>query len=316
MRRLVLLAFLFTSVLAFAGGKRAPLTSVLTGEALVAYEAAKVDFKAQKYQAALQSFDKAWRLSKEPRLRWNSAACLRKLERNAEALALLDAYLSEAQADLPKEDVDEALRSQEALRLLVATVTVRATPADAQVSIDGTPVTGRRYLEPGRHAVVVERETFQPAVRQESVKAGERLEWAIELLPVATKSAEPAPKRDPQPPPVLVVKQPEPVASPRPTWLPFVVAGLGVAASAIGTGLVVRTAEDFARLRTQCLTRCSPSTWMGSRDLEVVGVTLAASGGAVAVAGLAWGLWWLLTGEAPRVAFVPGVQRLQLEVRF
>lgn len=314
MTRLFVLTLLVGS-LSFAAGKRTPLTTVLTGDALAAYEGAKVDFKAQKFQAALQGFDRAWQLSKEPRLRWNSAACLRKLARNAEALAVLDAYLEEAQADLPPEDLDDAKRAQEALRLLVATVTVRTTPQEAVVSIDGTPVAGRRYLEPGRHAVVAEREGFQPAVRQETVKAGEQVQWAIELVPLATKTDEPAKTS----PPVVVVKPPPPpvpLASPRPVWVPLAVAGLGAAAAAIGAGLVVSSGEDYERLRAACLTRCAPSQWAGARDREIAGVTLAVSGAAVATAGLAWGLWWLLTGAPPQVALAPGLQRLNLEVRF
>ena len=308
MTRAALLALVLASVTAWAQ----PLSQVLKGDALAAYEAARVDFKGQRYQQALLSFEKAWSLSREPRLKWNAAACLRKLERNAEALRKVDAYVAEAQAELTREDLDEARRSQDALRQLVAVVTVLVSPADARVSIDGSPLEGSSsrsiYLEPGRHALVGELEGFQPAIRQETVAAGQRLEWTVAL-----SALEVAP-----PPPVVVVQQPpQPPPAPialRPVWVPLAVAGLGAAAAVTGGALLGGSSDEYERLRVACLTRCAPTQWASARDREVGGVVLISAGSVAAAAALAWAAWWLF--EKPRVVVSPGAGSLHVEVAF
>jgi tetratricopeptide (TPR) repeat protein len=288
---------------------------VLRGEALERYEAAREDFKAQRFQQALAGFVRAYARSREPRLRWNAAACLRKLERNAEALRTLDAYLDEAEKELTPEELDEARRSADALRQLVTTVLVSVDPPDAQVSIDGTPLDAVGtdvYLEPGRHAFLVQKSGFQSQVREQAVRAGERFAWSVTLAPLAA-AAKPAVPPAVVPPTVELRPTPPPPPV-RPRWAPWAVAGGGLAAVAAGAVLLGTSAATFDRLRAECGIVCPPARWAGARDAELAGVILLSAGSALAAAGLGWGLWWSLDGVKAQLAVGP--TRLSLEVRF
>ncbi|MBL8918450.1 MAG: hypothetical protein JNJ54_06285 [Myxococcaceae bacterium] len=311
MRSLVLLVLLAMPSASAAPKPRAPLSQVLRGDALTSYEAARVDFKASHFQQALAGFLKAHRLSGDPRLLWNAAACLRKLERNAEALRTIDRYLADDR-DLSTEERDEALRTQGAVRALVAVVRLDLVPGDLAVSLDGTPLAAPwvLYVEPGRHAFHFSKPGFQDQLKQEALRAGEDVSWTVELAPlVAVPDVAPVAAAPPVPP-VEVLK---PLPAPAPArWPPWVVVGGGAVAGLIGGILLGASSADFARLQQQCGTMCSPQRWAGSRDREVAGVLLVAAGAATALAGLTW--WFLSGGTAARVTLAPA--HLSFEVRY
>lgn len=287
--------------------KRAALSQVLRGEALERYEAARQDFKASRFQPALAGFVQAHRLSGDPRLLWNAAACLRKLERNAEALRTIDRYLSEG-AELTAEEQEEARRAQLAVRALVAVVRLTTVPADVAISLDGTPLEGRGgdgvYVEPGRHAFHFSRAGLQDQLRQEGLKAGEEVSWTIELMPVPLAVQVKA-----APAPVELQVAPSP---PRARWAPWLVVGGGAAVGILGGVFLGTSSASWDRLRRECGTICSPQRWAGSRDLELAGVVLVAAG--VAAIGVGIG-WWALGGE-PAARLTLGPTQVSLEVRF
>lgn len=306
MRLLLVLALLLTTARANAAPpKRPSLSQVLRGEALTKYETARVDFKASRFQQALTGFMQVHGLSGDPRLLWNAAACLRKLERNADALRTIDRYLADGR-ELSAEERDEALRAQTAVRALVAIVHLTTVPADAVVSLDGTPLDAATvvYVEPGRHAFHFSKGGFQEKLKQEALRAGDDVSWTVELSPVVVAVA-PAP-----PPPVVIVAPPAP--SPTPVrWAPWAVVGGGVVAAVVGGVLLGTASADFTTLQQQCGTTCSPQRWAGSRDREVIGLVLLSVGGAAAAAGLGW---WLFGGTSARVTLAPA--HASLEVRF
>lgn len=291
--------------------RRPPLAKVLRGEALESYETARQDFKSQKFQQALAGFVRAHALSREPRLLWNQAACLRKLERNAEALRSLEAYLAQGAEELATEELDEAKRSLLAVRALVAAVQITTVPDGASISVDGAtielPAGQSLYVEPGRHAFLFAKNGYQQTVRQEVLRAGETVGWTVELVAapsaaVVATSRPVAPAALSQPPPT--VKRP---------WTPFLVVGGGAAAGAIGGVLLFTADADYTRLRGACGTMCSPQNVGPSRSKETAGLVLVAAGGAALAAGLGW---WLLSGTEVRaqVAVSPG--GVALEGRF
>lgn len=290
--------------------RRPPLSQVLSGQALAQYEAAREDFKAQRFEQALAGFLRASALSGEPRLRWNAAACLRKLERNAEALRTLVAYLGEAERELTPDELSEARRSVEALRQLVTTVLVSVDPPDARVSVDGVPLDAagpESFIEPGRHAFLVQQEGFQPQAREQVLRAGERFAWSVTLAPLARADG----PQDKGPPTLEPSPAPPPV---RPRWAPWTAAAGGLVAVAAGAVLLGTSAATFDRLRAECGIVCPPSRWAGARDAEVAGVLLLSVGGALAAVGLGWGLWWTFDGARAQLAIGP--THLSLEVRF
>jgi hypothetical protein len=295
--------------LATASSSRRPaLSQVLRGEALAGYEAARQEFKALRYPQALAGFMRVHALSGEPRLLWNAAACLRKLERNAEALRNLESYLAQGEAQLTQEEKQEALRAQTAVQELVATVQLTIVPVDATVAVDGTPLEiapGQGvYLEPGRHALVVTKPGFQERTRQEVLRAGETVRWKIELTPVLVAAVVP---------PVVPVGVKLTSETPRPGWGPWLVAGGGVAVSALGGVLLGLSGSDYARLRQECGTTCSPQRWAASRDRETAGVVLVTAGAAALVAGCGW---WAFGGSDTRAQLTLAPNQLLVEGRF
>lgn len=311
MRSLLLLVLLAMPSASAAPRPRAPLSQVLRGDALTSYEAARVEFKASRFQQALVGFLNAHGLSGDARLLWNAAACLRKLERNAEALRTIDRYLADDH-DLSTEERDEALRTQGAVRALVAVVRLDLVPGDLAVSLDGTPVAAPSvlYVEPGRHAFHFSKPGFQDQLKQEALRAGEDVSWTVELAPlVVVPDVAPVAASAPPPAPVEVVK---PLPSPAPArWPPWVVVGGGAVAGLIGGVLLGTSSADFVRLQQQCGTMCAPQRWAGSRDRELAGVVLVAAGAATVLAGLSW--WFLSGSTAARVTLGP--TQLSFEVR-
>jgi hypothetical protein len=303
--RLLALSLLLAALPALpAPAKRGALSQVLKGEALERYEAARLEFKASRFQQALTFFTQAHELAGDPRLLWNAAACLRKLERNAEALRIIDRYLVAA-SELSPEELDEARRAQVAVRALVAIVRITTSPADVASSLDGTPLEALvAYVEPGRHAFHFSKPGYTEQLRQEGLKAGETVTWNIELAPIVVAVTPVAP-----PPDVKVITQPPPVPV---RWAPWVVVGSGGVAAVVGTIFLVSAGADFTRLRQQCGTVCPPQLWAGSRDREIAGVVLLSAGAAAIAAGIGW---WALGGE-PRVRVSLGPGQLSLEVRF
>lgn len=309
MRALVLLSLLVVLPASAAAPKRPSLSQVLRGDALVRYETARVDFKASRFQQALTGFMHVHGLSGDPRLLWNAAACLRKLERNADALRTIDRYLADGR-ELLAEEKDEAVRAQTAVRALVAIVRLTTVPVDLAVSLDGTPLDGPSvvYVEPGRHAFFFSKPGFQDKLKQEALRAGEDVSWTVELSPVVV-AAVVAP---PAPVPVEVVKPLPPPSPPPVRWAPWAVVGGGAVASVVGAVLLGTSSLTFTQLQQQCGTMCSPQRWAGPRDREVIGVVLVGAGAAVAVAGLGW--WFFGGNTSARVTLAP--TQVSLEVRF
>lgn len=288
--------------------KRPPLSQALRGEALERYEGARQDFKVSRYQPALSGFVRAHVLSGDPRLLWNAAACLRKLERNAEALKNIDRYLAEG-SELTSDERDEARRAQVAVRALVAVVHLTTVPPDVAVTLDGSPIARPEeglYVEPGRHAFHFSHDGLLEKHREETLRAAEEVTWTVELAPVPvalTPSIERAPAVEVKPPP------PAPA---RVRWAPWVVAGGGAAAGILGGAFLGISSAAYERFRQQCGTICSPQRWAGSRDLELAGGVLLAVGGAAIGAGL---MWWLL-GAEPVARVTLGPAHVTFEVRF
>ena len=306
MRWLPLCLLLLPPVASAAPAKRAPLSQVLSGEALERYELARQEFKASRFQPALAAFMRAHVLSADPRLLWNAAACLRKLERNAEALRTIDRYLAEG-IELTAEEREEARRAQLAVRALVAVVHLTTVPGDVSISLDGSPLTGRAsegvYVEPGRHAFIFSKEGFQEKLRQEGLKAGEDTAWTIELLPVPSAVVT-------APVEVKVKSAPE---EPRVRFAPWLVVGGGAGAGILGAVFLGISGAAWDRFRQECGTNCSPQRWAGSRDLEIAGVVLVAAGAAAIGAGFAW---FLLSASQPAARVTVGPTQVSFEVRF
>src|SRR5687767_13864814 len=74
-------------------------------EAIRLFEAAEADYKEQKYEAALEGYEGAYLLSKEPGLLFNIAQCYRLLGKKEEALLTYRRYLEEVPSTPYRQEI-------------------------------------------------------------------------------------------------------------------------------------------------------------------------------------------------------------------
>ncbi len=150
-----------------------PLEETLTGDALVAYEAGRVSFKEGDFATCHAKTKKAFELSKNARLLRNLSTCSAKQRKYA--LAISEAELALELGDLSPDAVANLRESLEFWRTFVAHTTVRVSPANAELVIDGAPsktVDGRAslHLDIGKHEVQVSAPGFLSQVKALDVR--------------------------------------------------------------------------------------------------------------------------------------------------
>lgn len=165
-----------------------PLSESLSGEAKAEYEAAKLLYEDGDYAGASLKFQRAYDLSKDPRLLWNRAAAEKNLRHYVMVSELVRGYLTEGAAFI--SDTDRA--DGEALLLtvsaFVAKLAVTASQAGATVSVDGKPVGTTPLKEPvlvemGQHDVKVELAGYKALSRPVQVAGGgtTAIDFALEV---------------------------------------------------------------------------------------------------------------------------------------
>jgi hypothetical protein len=136
--------------------RAAPLEEVLSGEALVAYEAGRESFKEGDFATCHAKMKRAFDLSKNVRLLRNLSTCSAKQRRYAQAIG--EAELALERGGLSTEAGANLRESLEFWRTFVAHATFNVTPASAELVVDGVPATladGRVVLnlDIGKHEV-------------------------------------------------------------------------------------------------------------------------------------------------------------------
>jgi hypothetical protein len=164
-----------------------PLGKSLTGDAREDFESAEVLVNNGDFAGAYAKFGQAYDLSKDPRLLFNMAICMRNQHDYARMQGLLVRYKNEAaQSMSPKEkaDVDNALAT---IRNLVGTVKVSASEAGAAVTVDGeavgtTPIDEPISLNLGKHTFGIRKDGFEPATRELEVAGGSETPLSLTLV--------------------------------------------------------------------------------------------------------------------------------------
>jgi hypothetical protein len=139
------------------------------------------------------------------------ASVLEALGRNVEAAETYEKFLQSPDAPAAKKaEVQQLLVSLDAK---IGRLQIEVDPPDARVSVDGKPAgePGKPVdvrLDPGGHAVMAEKEGYQPAMRTVKVEAGEKRGVLLKLTPggalppaAAPVPAEPAAPAEPVAPP-------------------------------------------------------------------------------------------------------------------
>jgi hypothetical protein len=154
-----------------------PLAESLGGEALADYEAGKILYADGDFAGASLKFQRAYDLSKDPRLLWNRAAAEKNLRHYVLVSELVRGYLREGGAfitDMERADGEALIQTVSAF---VAKLNVTVNQPGASVSINGKPVGTSPLAEPvlvdmGQHELKVELAGYKPFTRMVQVAGG------------------------------------------------------------------------------------------------------------------------------------------------
>ncbi len=159
------------------------------------------------FDEALEKFERAYELWRNPKILLNIATTLRELGRLTEAASAYEAYLQAPEADTSRvADVRKALAEIDAK---IASVTVDVKTEGASVSIDGTQVERKQAdatwfvrVMPGDHVVTISKDGFETHTEKLTATAGEKLTLRIVLEPIerATPTSQPEATPDAPPP--------------------------------------------------------------------------------------------------------------------
>ena len=251
------------------------------------------DFKAGRYEEALEGFQRANVAGAPPTALFMVGRCHQMMEEWQEARDAFTAFLAAGGLAPTQRARGEAeLRAVEA-RLSKGTLVIQVSPFGATVFVDGRPV-GEAPVEPfevavGRHEVRAAADGYLAVSRTVEVKGAERTLVAIELF---TEPPAPALTDTPAEPPSL----PEPVSPPeQPSYSPWtwITLGTGIALVAGGTASYVLGELDHRQIvdsdgytsgGTVDMTRARALSLEGSGDTKkLVGYVLWGAGGAALV---------------------------------
>ncbi|MEM7606819.1 MAG: PEGA domain-containing protein [Myxococcota bacterium] len=192
-----------------------------------------------RYDAALASFQEAYRIAPHPSVRVNMANCYEQLGRPVEALNHFERFLIEsenASAD-QRAEVRSAIAR---LQAQVGEVFLRVTPEGASVTIDDdttlrAPILDGIKLVAGEHRLRVESEGYAPYEQTFTLEGGGRQEVAVQLEGAVSTEVE-APDE---------VDDGEGFSLPTPVWISAgASAALGIGAIISGV-LALRSNSDF-----------------------------------------------------------------------
>lgn len=165
-----------------------PLAQSLTGDALAAYDSAKLLFEDRDYTGALTKFKLAFDLSGDPRLLWNMAVCEKEVRHYARAATLVSRYLNEGGKVLTTEQRRNATDVQAALRAFYSQVELTGAPQGATVLVDGvavgqTPLKEPLLLDLGLRTLRLELAGYLPFEKTIDVPGKESLQVPVVLTP-------------------------------------------------------------------------------------------------------------------------------------
>lgn len=171
-----------------AGSSLAPLSATLTGDAKAEYEAAKILYEDGDYAGASLKFQRAYDLSKDPRLLWNRAAAEKNLRHYVLVSELVQGYLREGGAFLSDTDRADGKALLETVSAFVAKLNVTVNQPGATISVDTKAVGKSPLAEPvlvdmGQHEVKVELAGFKAVTRPVQVAGGgsTAVDFALEV---------------------------------------------------------------------------------------------------------------------------------------
>jgi hypothetical protein len=176
------------SVAAAPASPPAPLSESLTGEAKAEYEAGKILYQDGDYAGASLKFQRAYDLSKDPRLLWNRAAAEKNLRHYVLVSELVRGYLREGGAFIADADRADGEALIQTVSAFVAKLSITVNQPGATISVNGKPAGTSPLAEPilvdmGQHELKVELAGFKPFTRTVQVAGGgtTAVDFALEV---------------------------------------------------------------------------------------------------------------------------------------
>jgi tetratricopeptide (TPR) repeat protein len=166
---------------AASAAKAKPLRATLSGQALIAFDEAKIAFGKKDFSSALESYQRAYALAAEPRLLYNVAVCYKELGRYARAVRLLEQSIASPER-VPSDFVALVRDAIGTLTPLTSTLVVEAWDGQP-VSLEyrderlERPSGGAVLVDPGVCEVKVTRKGFAPTSIRRDLATGER--WVV-----------------------------------------------------------------------------------------------------------------------------------------
>jgi hypothetical protein len=166
--------------------KRKSLKDSLSGEAREAFDRGVTLYTNRNFEGALSEFDRAYTLSKDPRLLFNMAIAERDLKRYSRALNHLSQELAEGEATLSPDEKRTAEGVREGLKQFTAPLTVESSEGDATVLVDGreagkTPLKEPLIVDVGERAITVSKAGFLDATQRINISGGTQAKLTFTL---------------------------------------------------------------------------------------------------------------------------------------
>lgn len=141
-------------------------------------------YKEGNYAAALAEFNAAYKAVPSYEVLFNIGLSQRRLFKYGDSVKTLNKYLAEGGAKVPKDRRAAVKKELDAIRALVAEVTIKVDGAPAWVALDGeklgkSPFNEPLLIGPGRHTFRAEREGEDPDEKTMELTSVTKVEVAL-----------------------------------------------------------------------------------------------------------------------------------------
>ena len=254
--------------------------------ALQLFEAGNRLLEDKKYSEALDRYEQALKSWDHPSIRYNMAICFMNMRQPLAAWEQLEKALRFGAEPLSKQLYTDAMTHRATLEASLGELTVKVTQPNVKVVVDGDQVVvspGEKVMRmlAGRHQLVATGPGLETDTRVLDLPAGEPITADITLMPAK----------------VAVRVERENYERRWRWWLPWVVAGGGIASGLVGGSIYLVARSDMrsydSDLAAACPDGCTAAQIpaaltqraSAARRLSGVGIGFIAVGGAALLAG-------------------------------
>ena len=242
--------------------------------ALQMFQQGNVLLEQMKYTEAVARYEQALAVWDHPNIRFNMALCLMNMRQPLQAWDQLKRALRFGDAPLGKRLYTEAMTYQAALEASLAELTVKSAQPDVSILVDGVRVlkgAGEHTMKllAGKHQLVATRAGYTTDSRALDLPAGRPTVEQIQLQPEVVKV------------------QRENYERRWRWWLPWGVAGTGVALGLVGSGVYLSARSDMKGFDRALAQACPDGCARGDIPKELTAKETAAR----RKSGVGVGLW-------------------------